>query len=339
MRPWQTRPVLGGVELGGTKVACLAGTGPDDVRSETRISTGDPATTLAAVVAFFVANPVEALGIASFGPVELRRRHPDWGRVTRTPKPGWDGADVAGALRRGLGVPVGFDTDVNGAALGEGRWGAARGLGSFLYVTVGTGIGGGAVSGGRLVTGLVHPEMGHIAVPRVAGDDFAGVCPFHGDCLEGLACGPALAARFGVRLEDADDGVRAEAAALAAAYLALGLRSLVYALAPERVVLGGGVAGLPGLVDGVGAALRRELAGYPGLPEHDDPAFVVAPELGARAGVLGALVLAEQARESPAGGVWRRRGSRGVGDGVGSAAGEARGGDDGVGSGAGEAGA
>jgi fructokinase len=295
--------MLGGVELGGTKVMCLAGTGPDDVRAESRVATTDPEATLAAVVEFFAANPVEALGIASFGPVELRPRHPAWGRIRRTPKPGWEGADVAGVLGRGLGVPVAFDTDVNGAALGEGRWGAARGCRSFLYLTVGTGVGGGAVVDGRPVTGLVHPEMGHIAVPRLPGDTFPGVCPFHGDCLEGLTAGPALAARYGVRLEDADDAVRMEAAELAGAYLASGLRSLVYALAPERVVLGGGVIALPGLLSFVRDGLRHELAGYPGLTEHEGESFVASPALGPRAGVLGALLLAEQAQSDAVGAV------------------------------------
>lgn len=287
--------LLAGVELGGTKVVCLVGSGPDDVVAETRIATRYPDGTLAEIVAFLEPHPIDALGIASFGPVELRRGHPAWGHVTRTPKPGWDGADVAGAIGRALGVPVGFDTDVAGAALGEGRWGAALGLESFLYVTVGTGIGGGAVSGGRVVRGLVHPEMGHIPLPRLPGDGFAGSCPFHGACFEGLASGPALAARFGTRLEDADGATREEAAELASEYIAMGLASLVYALAPERIVLGGGVADLPGLHARVRRHLVARLAGYPGLPEHEDDAFVVPPALGGRAGVLGALVLAGDA--------------------------------------------
>jgi fructokinase len=230
--------MLAGVELGGTKVVCLVGTGPDDVNAELQRPTREPESTLAEVAAFFRQHPVEALGIASFGPVELRRRSPGWGSITRTPKPGWSGIDVAGPLGRALGVPVAFDTDVNGAALGEGRWGAARGLNTFVYVTVGTGIGGGAVVGGRVLHGLVHPEFGHIPVPPQPGDVFTGVCPFHRDCLEGMTSGPALAARFGMRLEEADERSRGEAAALAAGYLASGLRTLVYALAPQRIVLG-----------------------------------------------------------------------------------------------------
>lgn len=290
--------MLGGVELGGTKVVCLAGTGPDDIRAEARIETRDPASTLDDVAAFFAEHPVDALGIASFGPVELRSSHPAWGHVARTPKPGWSGADVAGRLGRAVAAPVAFDTDVNGAALGEGRWGAAAGLDSFLYLTVGTGIGGGAIADGRVVRGLVHPEMGHIPLPRLPGDDFAGTCPFHGACFEGLVSGPALAARFGGRLEEADDATLGEAAELAAAYVAVGLMSLVYALAPERIVLGGGVADLPGLHARVHRQLMSCLAGYPGLPEHADAAFVVPPALGGRAGALGALVLAESAGPS-----------------------------------------
>lgn len=293
---WQTRRVLlGGVELGGTKVVCLVGTGPDDVRAEARLDTRGPDETLAGVVELLAEHRLDAVGAACFGPVELRSGHPERGRITRTPKPGWSGADVVGPLARALGVPIGFDTDVAGAALGEGRWGAARGLTSFVYVTVGTGIGGGAVCDGALVHGLVHPEMGHVPVPRQPGDDFPGSCPFHRDCLEGMASGPALAGRFGARLEDAEERVREEAAALAAAYLADGLRAIVYTVAPQRIVLGGGVAGLPGLVERVGERLRTGLADYPGLPEHAEPGFLVAPALGSRSGVLGALVLAEQA--------------------------------------------
>jgi fructokinase len=172
-----------------------------------RIEVRGPDETLAAAIDFFrsaVARGIrlEALGVGSFGPVELRPGHQGFGHITATPKPGWAGTDMVGPFAAALGVPVGFDTDVNAAALGEGRWGAARGLRSFVYLTLGTGIGGGAVVDGRLLHGLGHPEMGHVAVGRRVGDDFAGVCPFHGDCFEGMASGPALAARFGRRSDD-----------------------------------------------------------------------------------------------------------------------------------------
>lgn len=286
----------GAIEAGGTKFNCLVGTGPDDVRAETVFPTGEPGPTLDQAIRFFRdQQPVAALGIACFGPVELRTGHEQWGHITSTPKPGWSGIDVAGPLAAALDVPAAFDTDVNGAALGEGRWGAAARQGSFVYVTVGTGIGAGALVAGRLVHGLVHPEVGHLSVPRQAGDDFAGRCPYHGDCLEGMASGPALEDRFGIPARDLAGADLARAVELEAGYLAAGLRNVVYALAPERIVVGGGVAKLPGLLPAVGERLRADLAGYPGLPEHARDDFVVPAALGDRAGALGALVLAEGA--------------------------------------------
>ena len=241
---------------------------------------------------------VEALGIASFGPVELRPEHPAYGSITLTPKAGWSGTDVLGPFRAAFGVPIGFDTDVNAAALAEGRWGAAAGLRSFVYLTLGTGIGGAAVLDGEVVHGLVHPEMGHVPVPRRPGDTFAGVCPFHGDCLEGMASGPSIAARFGRRAETLDAGAQAEAGDIAAFYLAAALRGIVFTLAPERIVLGGGLSQVPGLVLRVRRALAAQLANYPGLPEHQDARFVVAAGLGQGAGPAGALLLAERAAAS-----------------------------------------
>ena len=189
--------LLGGIEAGGTKFVCVVGTGPDDIRAEQRVPTTSPEDTLAAALHFFQAQqaahgPLDALGIGSFGPIDLHPGSGRFGFITSTPKPGWANTDLAGVFRRGLGVPVAFDTDVNAAALGEWRYGAARGLDTFLYLTVGTGIGGGALVNGRLLHGLVHPEMGHVRVARDRSvDPFPGACPFHGDCLEGLASGAA----------------------------------------------------------------------------------------------------------------------------------------------------
>lgn len=292
--------MLGGVEAGGTKVVCVIGTGPDAILGTTRIEVTDPATTLAAAVQFFRdavdgAVSLAAIGVGSFGPVELRRGHPLYGSITNTPKPGWFGTDMIGPFAAAFGVPVGFDMDVNAAALAEGRWGAARGLDSFVYLTVGTGIGGGAIVDGRLLRGLGHPEMGHVSVPRKPGDTFAGLCPFHGDCLEGMASGPAVAARFGRRGEELDGTDQESAIALVAWYLAAGLGSLVYALAPDRVVVGGGLGSMPGLVAATHRELVDRLGGYPGLPEHADRRFVVPAGLGGMAGPLGTLILAERA--------------------------------------------
>jgi fructokinase len=279
--------VLGGIEAGGTKWLCAVGTGPDDVPATETIPTTTPAETISRAVAFFEREgPVRAVGIGSFGPVDLRKGSPAWGSITTTPKPGWAGADVAGTVAGVLGVPVAFDTDVNAAALGEHRWGAAQGLDTFVYVTVGTGIGGGAMAEGRLVHGLFHPEFGHLRVPHDReADPFAGSCPYHGDCWEGLASGPAIAARWGRSAEELADAD--EVWLLEARYLALGLVAAVCVLSPERIVLGGGVMSVPSLLPLVRAEVGRLLGGYVEAGE------IVAPALGGRSGVLGALALAE----------------------------------------------
>ena len=293
--------MLGGIEAGGTKFVCLIGSDPFHVVEETRFPTSSPAETLAAATTFFrdfaaSGGQLTALGIASFGPVELRPSDARYGFITSTPKGGWSDTDMVGPLQAALRVPVGFDTDVNGAALAEGRWGAAQGLETFVYVTVGTGIGGGGVVNGTIAHGLVHPEMGHVSVPRQPGDDFPGSCPWHGDCLEGMASGAALAARWGGPAENLTGRRITQAVELEAAYLAAGLRNVVYTLAPERILVGGGVAGLPGLFPALRAKLREALAGYPGLAEHGAEGFVTPPDLGPMAGPAGALALADLAR-------------------------------------------
>lgn len=296
-------PRFGAIESGGTKVVCLVGSGPDRIEAEIRFPTGEPGPTLDRAIAFLqervaATGPLDAVGIASFGPLELRPGSPRYGHLAATPKPGWSGVDIAGPVAAALGVPVGIDTDVNGAALAEGRWGAARGLDTYVYLTVGTGIGGGAVIGGKVVRGLVHTEMGHLAVPRIDGDAFPGSCPFHGDCWEGLAGGEAMHARWGVPAEQLTGGALREALRLEAAYLAAGLRNIVYTTAPQRIVIGGGIAQLPGLFPLIRAELSAALAGYPGLPEHQDEAFVVPARLGQHAGPAGGLVLAADAAEA-----------------------------------------
>jgi fructokinase len=291
--------LYGGIEAGGTKIVCVVGSGPDDLRSQSRYPTTTPEETIPQLTRFFedavaAHGPIAALGIASFGPLELRNGSPSHGHITVTPKPGWSHTDMVGPFRTALGVPVEIDTDVNGAGLGEWRWGAAQGLSNFVYLTVGTGIGGGALIDGRPVHGLIHPEMGHLRVPRHPDDSFAGRCPYHGDCLEGLACGPAIEDRWGRpahRLGDLAD----VAVDMEAHYLAAGIADLVYSIAPERVVLGGGVGKLPGLIPQVRRKAIDLLGGYPGLPEHANDDFIVGPALGDDAGVAGALALAERA--------------------------------------------
>jgi fructokinase len=289
------------VEAGGTKLVCAIGTGPHDVRAETRLDNAGPAETIERALAFFGAHarrwPLAALGIATFGPVDLHADSPTFGFITTTPKDGWAHVDLAGPFRRTLGVPVGFDTDVNAAALAEHRWGAAQGLDTFVYLTVGTGIGGGALVNGRLLHGLVHPEMGHVRLPRDPRvDPFPGACPYHGDCLEGLASAGALQARWGVRAEALPD--EHPAWALEARYLALGVASIVAVLSPRTVIVGGGVMRRARLLERVRREVKDVLAGYVQSPElHENlEGYIVAPALGERADVLGALALAQAAR-------------------------------------------
>jgi len=289
------------MEAGGTKFICGVGTGPEDLEI-CRVPTTSPEATLDAAFSFFRERGgprLEAMGVASFGPVDLRRESPTYGFITSTPKPGWRGFDLAGAVRKAMGVPVGFDTDVNGAALGEARWGAARGLSDSLYLTVGTGIGGGAIVHGRVLHGLMHPEMGHIRIPHdLATDPYPGCCPYHGDCLEGLASGPAIEARWGGPAQELPPGHPAWA--LEARYLALALTAWVCTLSPRRIVLGGGVMEQPHLFPLIRRELARLLNGYIRVRELGEglDSYVVPPQLGGRAGVLGALVLAEQATEA-----------------------------------------
>jgi fructokinase len=296
------RTLLGAVEAGGTKFVVALGTGPGDLRARTVIPTTTPGETLARVADFLAAagrqhGAPAALGVACFGPVDPDPASPRFGQVTKTPKPGWSGTDVAGFLRARFPVPIGFDTDVNGAALGEHRWGAARGLDTFVYLTVGTGIGGGGMARGRLLHGLVHPEMGHLPVPRdPLRDPFPGMCPFHGDCLEGLASGPAIEARWGRPC--ADLAGRADVWDLEAEYLGAAVAGYTLVLSPRRVILGGGVMQVPGLIERVRVQVAARLAGYVDHPalQGDLSGFVVAPGLGQDAGVLGALALAARAR-------------------------------------------
>lgn len=296
-------PLYGGIEAGGTKFVCAVGTGPGDLQ-ETRFPTGAPEETIAQALAFFRSQPepLTAVGIASFGPVDPDPASPTFGHITNTPKPGWAHTDIVGAIRQALGVPVGFDTDVNGAALGEHRWGAAQGLDTFIYLTVGTGIGGGGMVNGRLLHGLMHPEMGHVRVPHDRQrDPYAGCCPYHGDCLEGLACGPAVQERWGRPGPSLPAGHPAWA--LEAHYLALGLVSYICTLSPQRIILGGGLMAQPQLYDLVRKEVQVVLNGYIGVPqivEHID-GYIVPPGLGNQAGVLGAIALAQDAARAARG--------------------------------------
>jgi fructokinase len=289
--------LIGGIEAGGTKFVCAVGTGPDDIRAETRFPTTMPEETIGRAIAFFrecreQVDPLAAVGIAAFGPLDPNPASPTYGYITSTPKPGWVNTDFVGALRAALDVPVGFDTDVNGAVLGEWCWGAGQGLNNILYLTVGTGVGGGALVNGRPLHGLLHPEMGHIAIPHdFAVDPFPGYCPYHGDCLEGLASGAAMNARWKQRAETLPS--EHPAWELEAHYLALALQTFICTLSPERIILGGGVMQQPQLLAAVRRKVLDNLNGYVQSPAilSDIDHYIVAPGLGVLAGVLGAFVI------------------------------------------------
>ncbi len=280
------------IEAGGTTFVVAAGARRAHLVPVV-LPTSDPTTTLDAVVAWLrERGPFDGLGIAAFGPVEVDPSSDRYGVIGATPKLGWRGVPIGPQLGEALDCPWALDTDVNAAALAEGRWGACRGLDDFVYVTIGTGIGGGAVSSGRLVQGLLHPEMGHVPMQRADDDTFEGSCPFHGDCFEGLASGRALEARWGRAAEDLPPDHPAWD--LEARYLASGLHTITCVLAPQRIALGGGVMAAAGLLDRTRHHLRERLAGYLRLPES----FLVAPALGAVSGLHGAFALAERAQSS-----------------------------------------
>lgn len=291
-------PLYGAVEAGGTKFITMVGSGPDGIAEQARFDTATPEVVIPQVVEFFRQaeakhGRLHGVGIGSFGPVDLDQKSPTYGYITATPKPGWSNTDLVGPVREALDVPVAFDTDVNAAAVGEHRWGAAQGLDTFVYMTIGTGIGGGGMVGGQMLHGLVHPEMGHMRLPRNPEvDPFTGACPFHGDCLEGLASGPAIEKRWGTsaKLLDADH----DAWRLEADYLSLAVVNLVTTLSPQRVILGGGVMHQSFLLPMIRERVLKLLNDYVQSPAilDDIDSYVVAPGLGDKAGILGSLALA-----------------------------------------------
>ena len=288
-----------GIEAGGTKFVCAVGTGPDDLTDVTTFPTTTPEATLAQTCEFVASHTdgLEGIGVASFGPVDLRTSSSTYGFITSTPKPGWRTTDVVGPLREVTNVPIGFDTDVNGAALGEARWGAASDVNSCVYVTVGTGIGGGGILSGQLLHGLLHPEMGHLPIKRHPNDQFVGNCPFHGDCLEGMAAGPAIGQRWGAPGQELQGSMLTAAVEIEAEYLAQMAAAMSYILSPERLIFGGGVLQLDGLLDALRARLLELLNDYlevDAITQHVDE-YLVPPQLGGNAGVLGAIALADQA--------------------------------------------
>lgn len=283
--------MFGAIEAGGTKFVLAVGSSSDRITARHMILTGDPAATLAEAADWFKAQTrITALGIGSFGPVELDPASPRWGHITNTPKAGWADCDIAGFFKTSLGAPVGLDTDVNAAALAEYA-AAGSGCNSLAYLTIGTGIGGGMVLNGRAVHGIAHPEMGHIYPRHLPEDhDFPGICPHHGNCLEGLASGPAIFARWGMPLSKLPQDHPAHA--IIADYIAQVCHMLFATVAVEQVVIGGGVANTPGLIERVAQRARALDAGYlPGGTRHS----IIRPRCGSDAGIIGAMMLAERA--------------------------------------------
>ena len=287
-------PIYAGVELGGTKCVAILARGPEDIVERKVVPTIAPEETLGSIEAILrewrLAHHFSALGIASFGPVDLDEQSASYGQIVRTSKPGWSDTDVALRLERACGVPMTFDTDVNGAALAEMRWGAGRGMQDFAYITVGTGIGVGLIVNGKPTRGFAHSELGHIRTIRLVGDEFAGSCPYHGDCAEGLASGTALKARLGNRSFDElpDNDPVWEAVGWTLAQLC---HVIVCAAAPRAIALGGGVMDRqPHLIGRVNRMLEESLGGYMLLPGGGS--YVRPPELGSNAGPLGAIALA-----------------------------------------------
>jgi fructokinase len=300
------KPLYGAIEAGGTKIVCAGGYGPAEVPDGGRavIPTAAPGPTLAAVVEFFDRFTSEhgvlaGVGIASFGPVDIDTRSATWGRILATPKPGWSDVSVVAPFER-FGCPIAVDTDVNAAALAEAKLGAGVGVDSLTYVTVGTGIGGGMVVGDRTIKGLLHPEMGHIRVMRDPRDgDFAGICPFHGDCLEGLASGPAVTARWHTRAEDLPESHPARE--ILGGYLGQLAATIALMLSCERIVFGGGVVSGGRLLPYIRQSAKRWLGGY--LPVEARAGgfdrYITAPALGDFAGPAGAFLLAVEAARRP----------------------------------------
>ena len=292
------KKLYGGIEAGGTKFVCAVGSGPDEIFAEIRFSTTTPKETLHRAAEFFeqyhAEYPLVSIGIASFGPVDLAPNSETYGFITKTPKQGWSDTDMIGMIKQALNIPVAFDTDVNGALLGEYCWGAAQGLDTSIYLTIGTGIGGGAMVGGKLVHGLVHPEMGHLRLPHdVEKDPYPGWCRFHGDCFEGLAAGPAVEERWEQKAELLPPDHPAWE--LEAYYIAQALHTLICVYSPQRIILGGGIMNQQQLFPLVRQKVLASLNDYvqhPGILDQIE-VLIVPPKLGNQAGVLGAIALAQ----------------------------------------------
>lgn len=281
---------LGALEAGGTKMVCAIGDEHGNITDRISIPTVTPDVTMPNLMHYFKDNQVEALGIGCFGPIDLNRNSTTYGYITTTPKIAWQNYNILGAMKDNLGVPVGFDTDVNASALGEATWGSTQGLENSMYITVGTGVGAGVISNGKLLHGMLHPEAGHILLRRHAKDSFAGRCPYHKTCLEGMASGPAIEERWGAKAVSLAN--QWEVWELEAYYIGQALANYILILSPQRIVLGGGVMHQEHLLPLVREEVTRQLAGYICTVELADiDSYIVLPALNDNQGILGALKL------------------------------------------------
>lgn len=282
--------LFGALEAGGTKMVCAIGNENGEILERISIPTETPDITMPRMAEFFKGKGIAALGIACFGPIDLNRSSETYGYITTTPKLPWKNYDICGYFKKELNIPVGFDTDVNGSMLGEATWGCAKGLDTAIYITVGTGIGVGVLAGGNLLHGMLHPEAGHILMPVRSDDTYAGKCPYHGTCLEGMAAGPAIEARWGAPAKELAD--RPEVWDLEAYYLAHALTSYIMILSPQKIIMGGGVMHQTQLMDKVRAYVKEMVNGYLVTKELEDlENYIVLPSLDDNQGIMGALKL------------------------------------------------
>jgi fructokinase len=282
---------LGALEAGGTKMVCAIGNENGDIIERVSIPTETPEITMPKLIEYFKDKEIEALGIGCFGPIDLNRSSETYGYITTTPKLAWANYNIVGVLKEALKVPVGFDTDVNGSALGEATWGITKGLENSMYITIGTGVGAGIITNGILLHGMLHPEGGHLLLSKHPDDDYEGKCPYHKTCMEGLASGPAIEARWGKKGAELAD--RKEVWELEAYYIAQALVDYIMILSPQRIILGGGVMHQEHMMPLVREEVKRQLAGYIKTKELEDiEHYIVLPSLNDNQGIMGALKLA-----------------------------------------------
>lgn len=288
---------LGALEAGGTKMVCAIGDEKGNIYEQVSIPTETPEVTLPKLAEWFRERDVEALGIGCFGPIDLNKESETYGYITSTPKLPWVNCDVVGYFKKALGCPIGFDTDVNGSALGEATFGQAKGKKNIMYITIGTGVGAGVYAEGTLLHGMMHPEAGHVLIRRRQGDTYEGKCPYHKDCMEGMTAGPAIEARWGKKGIELKD--QPEVWDLEAYYIAQALVNYIMTLSPEMIILGGGVMHQAQLFPLIRGYVKELLAGYIKTKQLDDMEhYIVAPSLNDNQGIMGALELGRRALEA-----------------------------------------